>query len=135
MKLMRRVLYWEAAVWALAGVALGAFPRIVLVKVFDQIQLPENAWVRIVGVQAVTLALLMVLVAQRIERLWWWAWTFVLGTAGIATVAVLNATLSLPKGSSAGLWWGLVALTVLLTAGLLWGMAVAGNEGPADLTE
>ncbi len=135
MRLLRRVLYWEAAVWTLAGVALAALPGFVLVGVFDQVRLAENAWVRIVGVQAVTLALLMVLVAQRIERLWWWSWAFVLGTAGIATVAVLNVTLGLPAGSSAGLWWGLASLAVVLTAGLLWGMARAGNERPADLTE
>ncbi len=65
MALLRRVLYLQAAVWTLAGVALAALPRFVLSTVFGQVHYPEYAWVRIVGVTSFALALFMVLVAQR----------------------------------------------------------------------
>ena len=54
----------EAAVWAACGVAIAVAPRFVLVTVFDLPQLPDQGYVRIAGVFAFSLSLLMVLVAR-----------------------------------------------------------------------
>ncbi len=64
----------------------------------EQPPLIDDAWIRALGVIAVVLALLMVLVAQRLEDVWWWAWAFVVLEAGTATVFVLHALFGLPEG-------------------------------------
>lgn len=126
--LLRRVLYAEAGVWAVAGVALAAAPRFVLVTLFDQSPAPDYGWVRITGIEAFALALLMVLVGHRIEDLWWWSWAFVIPTGLLALVAVLNAAFGLPPTSSTVLWWIMAAVGALFTGGLLWGLARTGRE-------
>jgi hypothetical protein len=145
MALLRRVLYLQAAVFALAGLALAVAPRFLLVNVFAQVALPDYSWVRIVGVQAVVLAMFMVLVAQRSEEVWWWSWTFLSVAAAVAAVAVLNALTGpgeelatspvalLTSGrhrSSAVLWWLLAAVNAGFTLGLLWGLGRTGQERP-----
>lgn len=135
MKLLRRVLYWEAAVWTLAGAALSLFPRPILHLAFDQPHAVEYAWVRITGIQAVGLALLMILVAHRIEDLWWFSWAFVLTGGGVALLCALNALFGLPRGASALLWWLMAGIDGLFTGLLLAGLAKTGIERPADLTE
>jgi hypothetical protein len=129
-KLLRRLLYWQAALWLLLAVPLGLFPRPVLEGLFGQARLTEYAWVRIVAVQAVVLALLMILVAQKIEDLWWWSWAFAIMAVGIATVCVINAIFGLPPNASAVLWWLLGGVSAALGAGLLVGMGMAGQEKP-----
>lgn len=133
MKLLRRVLYWEAAILTLAGAAVAIFPRLVLVDLFGQVRYPDYAWVRIAGIQGIGFAMLAVLVAQRIEDLWWFCWAYVLVSVAIAVVVTLNAIAGLPERSSAVLWWLLAAESVVVAAALLWGMAQAGRERPADL--
>lgn len=128
MRLLTRVLYWEAAVWALFGAALAVIPRVALIDLFAQERYDEYAWIRIVGILAIGFALLMVLVAQRVQDHWWWAWAFVATEAGIATIAVLNALFSVSHDSSAVLWWLMGGLNAVFTAGLLLGMARAGAE-------
>ncbi len=130
MALLRRVLYLQAAVWTLAGVALAALPRFVLSTVFGQVHYPEYAWVRIVGVTSFALALFMVLVAQRADEVWWWAWAFVIADVLIVVVAGANAAFGLPKGSSAALWWMLAAVSAVFAAGLVWGLGRTGQERP-----
>ncbi|MGQ0669594.1 MAG: hypothetical protein ACT4PO_07965 [Actinomycetota bacterium] len=130
MKLLRRVLYWQAAVWAVSGIALAALPKLLLLTVFDQAHYPEYAWIRIAGIQAIALAAFAVLVAQRLEDLWWFSWVFVIANAAVVTIDVLNAVFGLPSRISSLLWWLSAALAATFTAGLLWGMAKAGQERP-----
>ncbi len=100
MDLLKRVLIIEAGVWAVCGLAIAVAPRFVLVTMFDLPPLPDQGYVRIAGVFAFSLSLLMVLVARRLETLWWFAWAFVIATAGSAIVAALNALFGLPDGAS-----------------------------------
>src|SRR6266566_8800356 len=97
MNALKRALYLEAAVWAVTGLALSIDPSMILERLFDQPTV-DPAWTRIAGIQAFGLALLMVLVAHRIEDLWWWAWAFALEAVGFAAVVVLNAAFGLAPG-------------------------------------
>ncbi len=77
MTFLRRVLNADAAMWAIFGLVVGIAPGWLLETVAGQPPLIDDAWIRALGVIAVVLALLMVLVAQRLEDVWWWAWAFV----------------------------------------------------------
>jgi hypothetical protein len=120
----------QALVWAACGIAIAVAPRFVLVTVFDLPPLLDQGYVRIAGVFAFSLSLLMVLVARRLETLWWFAWAFVLATAGSAIVAALNALFGLPDGVSPLLWWVFAAVSMAFTVGLLAGLAKTGTERP-----
>jgi hypothetical protein len=120
----------QALVWAACGIAIAVAPRLVLVTMFDLPPLPDQGYVRIAGVFAFTLSLLMVLVARRLETLWWFAWAFVLATAGSAIVAALNAMFGLPDGVSPLLWWVFAAVSTAFAVGLLAGLAKTGTERP-----
>jgi hypothetical protein len=120
----------QALVWAACGIAIAVSPRFVLVTVFDLPPLPDQGYVRIAGVFAFSLSLLMVLVARRLETLWWFAWAFVLATAGSAIVAALDALFGLPDGVSPLLWWVFAAVSTAFTVGLLAGLAKTGTERP-----
>ena len=76
MKLLRRALVWQAALWAAFGLVLAIAPGWVIESVFDQPPLGEEAWMRVSGIMAIALAGLMVLVSHRVEELWWWSWAF-----------------------------------------------------------
>jgi hypothetical protein len=130
MTLLRRVLYWQAAAWTAVGLLEVAVPGWLLQTLFHQPAYPDLAYVRAMGVAGVVLALLMVLVAQRLEDVWWWAWAFALADAGLATVCGLNALLGPVEGSATLFWWLLAAANAAFGAGLLIGMAAAGNERP-----
>jgi hypothetical protein len=120
----------QALVWAACGIAIAVAPRLVLVTMFDLPPLPDQGYVRIAGVFAFSLSLLMVLVARRLETLWWFAWAFVLATGGSAIVAALNALFGLPDGVSPLLWWVFAAVSTAFTVGLLAGLAKTGTERP-----
>ena len=130
MSLLRRVLYWQASVWAAIGLVEIAAPHWFLQTLFRQPPYPDLAYVRSMGVMAVAFALLMVLVAQKIEEVWWWSWAFALTDAALATVCGLNALFGPVDGSATLLWWLLAAGNVALGAALLTGMAGAGDEKP-----
>jgi hypothetical protein len=130
MTVLRRFLYLMAALNALVGLALAVLPKFVTRSVFGQVALPEYAWVRIGGLQALGLAMLQVLVAQRSNEVWWWSWAFVIVEGLIAVVAALNAAFGLAPGSSSILWWLIAAVNGALTAGLLWGLGKTGQERP-----
>ena len=66
-KLLRRALVWQAALWAAFGLVLVIAPGWVIESVFDQPPLGEEAWLRVSGVMAIALAGLMVLVSHRVE--------------------------------------------------------------------
>ena len=130
MDLLRRVLAIQAVVWAACGAAIAVAPRFVLVTMFDLAPLPDTGYVRIAGIFSFSLSLLMVLVARRLEQLWWFAWAFVLAAAGSAVVAALNAGFGLPDGVSPLLWWVFAAVSTAFTVGLLAGLAKTGTERP-----
>jgi hypothetical protein len=125
---LRRTLYLEAAAWAIVGVALAAAPRFVINTVGNQPSFPDDAWLRIVGVQAVGLAMLMVLVAQRLEELWWWSWAFALVTALVGAVAILNAAFGLAPRQSGVLWWAFAGVAVAFASSLVYGLYRASRE-------
>jgi len=127
-KLLRRVLLWQAALWALFGLAAAVVPGTVVVDLFDQAPPDDAAFVRLAGIGTFCLALNMVVVAQRIEDVWWFSWTFVILEVGTVAVALANALGARPAGSSAFLWWLLsVAASASLTL-LIAGLARTGAE-------
>jgi hypothetical protein len=126
--LLRRVLYLDALFAALASIGLVAFPGFFLETLLGQPPSPEYAWVRIVGVQALGLSALAVLLARRLEDLWWWSWAYVVVGFGTAAVTTLNALFGLPRGAAAWPWWLAAAFSWLITFGLLRGIALAGTE-------
>ena len=130
MKLLRRTLYYQAALWTTCGLAIAVAPRWVLVGVFAQVPYPDYGYVRVCGAMSVGLALVMVLVAQRIEDVWWWSWAFALTDAAVVTITALNALFGRPEGSGALLWWLFAALNAALLSGILIGMAETGHEKP-----
>ena len=132
MKLLRRVLYWQAALWAATAAALVAAPGWLVEKVLDQPPLGEDAWLRITGVTAFALALLMVLVAHHLDDVWWWTWAFVVLEAGTAAIFVLNALAGLGERAAAWPWWLLGAVNLLVGALELTGLARAGTERQID---
>jgi len=127
---LRRLLYLQAGAWFVAGAAVAAAPRLVLVTLFHQPRHQELAWVRLLGVQEVGLALLMVLVAHRVEELWWWSWAFALATVATAAVALLNAAFGLGPHESSVLWWVISVAAALFSLGLLYGLYAASREQP-----
>ncbi len=130
MKLLKRVLYLMAAVWAGCGLTIAAVPRFVLVNMFGQVPYPDYAYVRVAGALSFVTAMFMVLVAQKLEEIWWFAWAFVVAAAATAVIAALNALVGKPDGSGAMLWWLFAGLSSAFTAGLLLGIAKAGIEKP-----
>jgi hypothetical protein len=130
MLILKRGLQVQAAALLLAGLALVLAPDRVLHGLFGQPALRENAWQRILGVQAICLAALAVLLSRRLGELWWWAWAFELLAVGTAIVAVLNAGLGTGPREPAGLWWLLAAASAALAILLLWGLARTAQENP-----
>ena len=127
MKLLKRILYWEAGVLTVSGLFAALFPRWLLESLFAQPPEP-NGWVRIAGVQAFGFAMLAVIIGHRIEELWWASWAFVITSTGIAIVTAAHAVFGVPEGVSAVLWWLMAVESVVLAAGLLVGLAQAGTE-------
>jgi hypothetical protein len=131
MSLLRRALTFDALLSVLVGVALVAVPRFVLVTVLGQPEPSDQALIRLLGVAYVVLALLMVLIAHRIEELWWWCWAFVVLEAGVAAVATLHAAFGLSPRSEAWPWWALGLVSWAFAFAFLWGIARAGTEASA----
>lgn len=129
--LLRRILFWQSALWATFGLALVFVPGWLVESLFDQPALGEDAWLRAAGVLAIAMAGQMVLVAHRVEDLWWWSWTFVFLEVATAVVFVLNALAGVPDGSSGWPWWLLGAMNAMLAALELAALAKAGTERSA----
>lgn len=127
---LRRVLYVQAAAWAVAGLSLAIVPRVVVATVFGQARPVGDAWVRSIGVQAFGYALLMVLVGHRVEELFWWSWAFAIVTTGLAAVSLLNAAFGLAAGDSGALWWTFGVITAVFAFALLYGLFLASQEQP-----
>jgi len=128
MSVLRRALHAQAAVWAAAGVLLLIAPGWLVESVLGQPPLGESAWLRMLGAQAIGLAMLIVLVARRLQDLWWWAWAFALVSVALAVISVLNAAFGIGPGESAALWWSMGAACLILAAAILWGLAIAAQE-------
>ena len=131
MKLLRRVLVWQAALWAGFGLILVIAPGWVVEIAFDQPPLGEEAWLRVSGVMAMSLAGLMVLVTHRIEELWWWSWTFVILGVASTMILVLDAILGLPDGAASWPWWVLAGVNAGFALIELAALAKIGTERPA----
>ena len=130
MKLLRRVLVWQAALWASFGLVLLIAPGWVIETVFDQPPLGEEAWLRVAGVMAIALGGMMVLVSHRAEDLWWWSWTFVLLEVGASVVLVLNALVGVPEGAASWPWWLLAGVNAGFALIELAALARIGTERP-----
>ncbi len=130
MTFLRRVLKVQAALWALTGVALAALPVFTVRTILDQRMPSDGAWIRMLGVTCVVLALFMVLVSQHVTETWWWAWGFAILEAGIATIAVLNALFGVPNGSLVWAWWAIGVGAIALGTLDLIGLAKAGQDKP-----
>ena len=128
MTLLRRVLKVQAGLWVFAGVALGLFPTRVI-SALAQFPVLEVAWLRMLGVMSVVLALFMFLVAQRLSDVWWWAWAFALLELGIGAVALLNVIVGEYAGD-AWAWWVLGGVSLAFAVADLFGLAMAGREKP-----
>jgi hypothetical protein len=128
--LLRRVLYLYALFGAVIGVVLVTFPRFLLVDLLGQPGYPDYAWVRLVGTHTLGLALLGVLVGQRVEDLWWWCWAFVAMAFGTAAVTTLHAAFGVPSGADLWPWLVLAGWSWVIAFGLVWGIARAGVERP-----
>jgi hypothetical protein len=130
MRPLRRALYVQAAAWAMAGLALLVGPGFLMVTVFDQPGRPDAAWLRLLGLALLGLAMLAVLVGHRAEELWWWSWAFAFVTVGMAVVLILHAAFGLAPGESGALWWLAAAVTAALSLGLLYGLLASSRENP-----
>jgi hypothetical protein len=128
MPILRRTLYVDALISAIVGILLVAAPRFLLTTLLGQLDVPDPAPLRLLGVTAFTLALLMVLIAHRVRDLWWWCWAFVVLEAGTAAVSTLHAAFGVPDGAAAWPWWTLGLGSWAFAFAFLWGIARAGTE-------
>jgi hypothetical protein len=129
-KLLRTVLYVQAAVWGASGLALTVAPHYVVHDVFLNPAIRDWALVRTLGVVTLGMSLVMVLVAQRLDDVWWWSWAFIITTAGVATVSGLHAILGPRTGRAELMFWLIAGVNAILAAGLLLGMGRAAQEKP-----
>jgi hypothetical protein len=129
-KLLQRLLKLQAALWLLWSVAVLIAPAWVAEGLLGQLPLSQYAWIREMGIMGLVLAMLMILVSQRIEELWWWSWAFAILEVGTATLLALTALFGLPAGATAWPWWVFAAVSAAVGAGLLVGMSDAGEEKP-----
>ena len=130
MSMLKRILYLESAELGVYGLVTALFPIWLLETVFDQPPLGEYAWVRMSGIQAIGFAMLMVIVANRIESVWWFCWAFAITGGALAVLAAVNALFGLLDGVSPVFWWLMAAGAALNTAGMLVGLAKTGTERP-----
>lgn len=130
MTFLRRVLKVQAALWALLGILLVLKPVIVVERLLQMAPATETPLLRILGVTSLVLAMLMVLVSQHAAQNWWWAWSFALLEAGVATVCVLHALLSAGEAAPTWSWWIAGVASMAFAALDLIGLARAGQEKP-----
>jgi hypothetical protein len=127
--MLRRVVKIQAALWAITAAALGVFPA-TTVDALGQAPVPETAWLRILGVAALVLAMVMWLVATSLDKVWWWAWAFVVLEVLTATVCILNALFGVDPGASAWAWWVLGAASAVIAAFDMIGLGWTSQEKP-----
>jgi len=72
----------------------------------------------------------MVLVAQKIEAVWWWSWAFVIADVALALLVTLHALIGLAPRERAFPWWLTAILTLGFAIALLWGLFKAQQDQP-----
>ena len=127
--ILRRVLKIQAAVWALTAIPLVFFP-VALLDALGQLPVVEAAWLRMLGIASVVLAMLMWLVAGRLDAVWWWAWAFVVLEVGVATLSVVNALFGLDPGVTAWPWWAMGGVAAVFAALDMLGLGRTSQEKP-----
>ena len=90
----------------------------------------ETAWIRLLGVQTFGLALVMVLVAHRVEELWWWSWAFAFTDVAVMGIVVLNLAFGLAPGQSAAVWWVASLVAVGFALWMLYALWITSRERP-----
>lgn len=126
MKLLRTTLYLQALLAALSGLVFTLAPGLVL-GIAGLAVPPERVFMRLYGLQGLVLAMFMVLIAQKLDDHWWWAWAFIFGNLAVALFAFLKAAFGATPGPTWP-WWafGLVHLAFGLV--LLYALAVIGTQ-------
>lgn len=114
----------------MAGLALAIAPRVTLQTIFGQPHFYDAAWLRLLGLQTMCLAMLMVLVGHRIQELWWWSWAFELTNVALSVLVVLNAAFGRAPGEPALLWWVFSLIALGFACAMLYGLFVASREQP-----
>ena len=140
---LRKVLFLNAAVWALLGIVCVLFapsildslsygPPIKAIYGFVQsdVAAPGTVFVRLLGVAVFAIAMFMVLVAQKIEAVWWWSWGFAIADIAAAAIVVLHLTFGLPTAAPTLQWWIAVILCLGFSLALLWGLFKAQQDQP-----
>jgi hypothetical protein len=143
-KSLRKVLFLHAAVSGVIGIACVAFPQ-TLLKVLQNDTpaalgfyvstgvthaVSETILVRLLGVQTFVQAMFMVLVAQKIEAVWWWSWAFAIADIAVALLVTLHALFGLAQGETAFPWLITVILCLGFSVALLWGLFKAQQDQP-----
>jgi peptidoglycan/LPS O-acetylase OafA/YrhL len=127
MTFLRRVLMLQAALWAVVGLVLLALPGSLVETFTERSAAGDRTWLRLAGVMALVLAMLMVLISRRLLDVWWWTWAFAILEAGVATVSVLTAVVGDPP---AWPWWVLGTVSALFLLLDLIGIARSEREKP-----
>lgn len=126
MKLLRTTLYLQALVALLTGLLLVALPGL-FISILGLASPPERIFMRMEGAQAIVLAMLMVMVAQKADDHWWWAWAFVFGDIAVAGLCLIKAGFSATPGP-VWPWWGIGLAHAAFAGVLLYAMAIIGTE-------
>ena len=129
MNLLRRTLSIGAFVLLVTSLALLIAPGWLTGILLGQSP-TQDVWLRLLGATSLSLALIHVLIARKIEELWWWSWAIVAFDAITAIVTILHALVGLPEGSPAWPWWVTGSVSTLFAALYLAGLARAGQEKP-----
>ena len=127
MTLLGRILRWQSIGSAICGLALVVAPGTIAERLMAQPP-TQAGWLRALGVAAIVLAAQMVLVARKLEELWWWSWSFVVLEAGVALAFAATALAGVPTGAPAWPWWTAAAISLGLAALDVAGLAKAGTE-------
>jgi len=126
--LLRKVLTWQAVVWALAGLALAVAPGAVVEGLLDQPILTNGPWVRLLGVCSIVLAAQMTLVARKLDELWWWSWSFAILELGATLALLWHALAGVPDGWPSWPWWAGAIGSLAFLALDVTALAKAGTE-------
>jgi hypothetical protein len=130
MAFLQRVLKVQALLWALFGLLLVARPVVVAEGLLGLDPPTGTTLLRVFGVTAIVVAMLMVLVSQHAAEAWWWAWAFALLQAGVATVCVIHALFGAAESAPALPWWIAGAVSALFCVLDLVGLARAEQAKP-----
>jgi hypothetical protein len=142
-KTIRTILFLHAAVWGVLGLVCGLFPQSLLnwlsntnpiSSIYTNLPRggppPGAIFIRLMGVELFVLAMFMVLIAQKIESVWWWSWAFVLADVVLAAVALVHVLFGLPPQAATLWWWIAVAVCLGFAGALLWGLFKAAQDQP-----